>query len=118
MKKSLLFNFLLFYSTLAALFISVSGFLSARETGAFVLQLIFLPVTVFLITRSVKTFKSGPPSSDRAFTDKKKVFIRLAISLVIYLCLFAFAYGGITASKTSPGLIFTKDQKEESFENQ
>lgn len=45
----------LYFCTLAALFVSVSGFLTARGIEAYIFQLVFLPVTLFLLISTIKS---------------------------------------------------------------
>ena len=129
--KRLLVNSLLFYSTLAAIFISISGLLSAPNTAGLLLQLIFLPVTLFLVIESVKAVKLIFLRSEDAKLNKLKITKGLLISSGIYLLLLGLAVKNISKTNRSqeqnnyaeeitspedtgekPGLIFGENSNE------
>lgn len=84
MKKKLF----LAYCTLLALFISLSGFVSAKETQDLLLQSAFLPVTLFLVYSFFKSFSNPgkneinptPPSSKES---RKTVIIITTIFFIL-----------------------------------
>ena len=88
---------LLYYCTLFAVFISVSGFISAQKTGAYPFQLVFLPVTLYFLASSVRRIGGGAP--DVSLSGRKTSLIAAAI---IFLILLGIAIKNIYVQKSSP----------------
>lgn len=99
MKSNLLKNLLLFYSTVASIFITVSGLMTAPNESGLALQAIFLPVTLYFVLTSIATIKASLGIKDAetqapASTGSKR---RLIVSLVIFVILVLLAIKNIIA---------------------
>jgi len=82
---------LLYYCTVLAFFLNISGFLNAKQTNDYLLQFVFLPITAFLL---INTFKSifAPQKEKKTNTSAGKpviafvlFFLLLAVSLLARL---------------------------------
>ena len=72
---------LLVYCTLTAVFITVSGFIAAKNTSDYLFQLIFLPVTLYFVVKTLRM-----KNSDIDLTEKQP---ELIISIVLLIILLA-----------------------------
>lgn len=80
---------LLFYCTLLALFINISGLSAARHPQDYLLQAVFLPVTLFLIHSSIQLLISkknkNVPEIPSAGKPAAAVFLLLFLLLIAFL---------------------------------
>lgn len=72
----------LFYCTLVATFLSISGFLNARSNFELITQAFFLPVTLYFIIASISSITKG---EEEVTLEGKRVY--LIISFVILMLL-------------------------------
>lgn len=92
-KKNPASKIFLFLVTAAAIFISVSGFLTS-EGQNFVFQFLFLPVTLYLIYTSFSAIKSSSP--EVVFSEKKGGAF---FYLIIFFTLVIIAVGNVANFK-------------------
>lgn len=84
-------KFLLYYSTLSALFLTLSGFLSVKHIENASFQLIFLPVTMFLFLETSKNLKSSLRKEDstqnkesiKNTTSWKKYIVFIVVFIIL-----------------------------------
>lgn len=73
---------LLIYCFLMSVFVTISGFISARTTSDYLFQLIFLPVTLYFVVRTVRM-----KNLDIDLTEKQPELIISIVLLVILLAI-------------------------------
>jgi len=78
---------LLFYCTLLAMFMNTSGLVAAKQTQDYLLQAVFLPVTLFLIFSSFKTLTARKKEKKQEIVPAGKPIA--AIVLFSFLLLLA-----------------------------
>lgn len=79
-------SLLLFYSTIAALFISISGFIAAARGESIVFQIIFIPVTILLIILFLQELRRfGTERNDRKVSASKIIFFGLLYLLLLFV---------------------------------
>jgi hypothetical protein len=104
MKKLLpLQKLLLYYSTAAALFLSLSGFISVKEIKNASFQLIFLPVTMFLFVSSSNKIKASllKKRSDHKSFEKTKKNKLMVFFLLLYIALLTIGVRNMIKSKSN-----------------
>lgn len=79
---------LLFYCTLLALFMNISGLAAAKQTQDYLLQAVFLPITLFLIFSSFKTLTAQKKEKNQGVVPAGKPIT--AIVLFSFLLFLAF----------------------------
>ncbi len=86
---------LLFYCTILTLFINISGIWAVKRPQDYILQAVFLPVTLFLIYSSVKTIfgKKTEKNTENAPAAKP------VLSVILLLILFSIAFAARTISQ-------------------
>lgn len=80
---------LLFYCTLLAMFMNISGLAAAKQTQDYLLQAVFLPVTLILIFSSFKTLTARKKEKKQEIVPAGKPIA--AIALFSFLLFLAFA---------------------------
>lgn len=80
---------LLYYSFFFAIFLTISGVVASRSPAQVLLQVIFLPVTVYLGLMVFKDLRQKKQEINKKPAETKKA-LRLAKSLIFVLCLFSF----------------------------
>lgn len=80
---------LLYYSFFFAAFLTISGVVASRSSAQVLLQVIFLPVTVYLGLMVFKDLRQKKQEINKKPAETKKA-LRLAKSLIFVLCLFSF----------------------------
>ncbi len=73
---------LLLYCFLMSAFVTISGFISARTISDYLFQLIFLPVTLYFVVRTVRM-----KNLDIDLTEKQPELIISIVLLVILLAI-------------------------------
>lgn len=77
---------LLYYCTLIALFLSVSGFLTARTTESLIFQVMFLPITLYFLIGVFRNLKSK--TLDVILSGRSTA---IAVFIIIFTILLALA---------------------------
>lgn len=87
---------LLYYCAVIALFLSASGFLTAKSTEGYAFQLLFLPITLYFVFAVVRNLKSR--SLDVTLSGRT---VAVIIFLIIFAILMGFAIRNILTLRGS-----------------
>ena len=99
-------RFLLYYCTIFVLFITLMGLVSARDVQTLITQIVFLPVTAFLVYTSYREFRRLRILGNQSYsgtaislTSKKFIF-----SIILFVILAAVGFYNLKTgeSKNSP----------------
>lgn len=86
-KKSLAGQLLLYFCTLLAVFITISGIVIAKTMEGFLLQLLFFPITLFLVKSSFDQIFRKKPTAPNITMKRSKSFF-LTSTIVFFLLMF------------------------------
>ncbi len=99
-------RFLLYYCTILVLFITLMGLISARDIQTLITQIVFLPVTAFLVLTSYREFRRLRILGNQSYsgtaislTSKKFIFF-----IILFVILVAVGFVNLQSgeSKNSP----------------
>ena len=85
---------LLYYCTLVALFLSLSGFLTVKTTEGIVFQLLFLPITLYFVFSVFRNLKSH--TLDVNLSGRTTAIV---VFLIIFAILLAVSIKNILAQR-------------------
>lgn len=86
-KKSLAGQLLLYFCTILAVFITVSGIVIATTMQGFLLQLLFLPITLFLVKSSFDQIIRKKSSAPNITLKRSKSFFATS-AIIFFLLMF------------------------------
>lgn len=90
----------LYFCTALALFVTVSGFATAKNIGAIILQFTFLPITIFLV---VGVFSKKTSGKTPQLGSKNA----LIIAVVVFIVLLALGFRNVSQKTTVKTEVFS-----------